>query len=176
MDTNYEYKLYRQIEKSLSNNVNDRLLVPIEMIDGADSNGAVAEYKENEPRLSRAEYILQEREACLRQMNSIDATSRVYNSYVGADDSIYSTFGKRKKDKVENLFNEGDDEALPEEIASFRSLIIRTVCAVVIFLSIFIIDKVKMDLGKFSYETIRQYVTGYNQLNTLEELIVSLLK
>ncbi|TAH66100.1 MAG: hypothetical protein EWM47_10515 [Anaerolineaceae bacterium] len=186
MNTSYEDKMYRQIEKSLSNNINDKLFVPIEMVDKPvygesddkdAANKAIDEYKEAGPRLSRAEYILQAREACLRQMNTLDTRARMSDSYVGDESSIYSSHGRKKRGKVERLFNEGaEEENLPEEIASFRSLIIRTVCAAVIFLSIFIIDKVKVDWGVFSYESVRQYVTGNNQLKVLEEIIVSMLK
>lgn len=213
MDTSYEDKMYRQIEKSLSNNINDKLFVPIEMIDRPEFMGknkkqivdsisyeediihkeaslldkpyddrrvvdsAMVEYREEGPGLSRAEYIIQAREACLRQINAMDSPSRIYDNYGGTEESSYSSLGRKKKGKVERLFYEGDEEeVLPEEMASFRSLIIRTICAAVVFLSIFIIDKVKVEWGVFSYETIRHYVTGNNQLKALEEIIVSLLK
>ena len=214
MDTSYEDNMYRQIENSLSNNINDRLFVPIEMIDrptfrgksnkqsvdtisydeetvkkepdflevykanedrGDVGNDAV-EYREEEPRLSRAEYIIQAREACLRQMSLMDSSGRPYDDYGNDLDSIYSTHERKKRSKVERLFNDTEEEVPPEELASFRSLIIRTVCAAVIFTSIFIIDKVKVEWGVFSYETIQRYVTGNNQLKVLEELIVSWLK
>lgn len=45
----------------------------------------INEYKDEGPRLSRAEYILQAREACLRQMNKSNKTSRIYELY-GADE------------------------------------------------------------------------------------------
>jgi hypothetical protein len=215
MDTGYEDKIYRQIEENLSNNINDKLFVPIEMINkpkytghnnrqivdsvSYDENKAfkrpttldnhkpyddresgykvIDDYKEEGPRMSRAEYILQAREACLRQMNAYDTSGRTNDLYTGDQEAAYSSYGRRKRSKVERLFYESDDEeVLPEEMASFRSLIIRTVCAAVVFLAIFIIDKVKVDWGVFSYEAIRHYVTGNNQLKALEEMIVSLLK
>ena len=80
MDTGYEDMMYRQVEKSLSNDINDKLFVPIELaekpnykehvnkhIEDESVNNAINEYKDERPRLSRAEYILQAREACLRQ-------------------------------------------------------------------------------------------------------------
>ena len=45
-----------------------------------------------------------------------------------------------------------------------------------VFISIFIIDKIKLNFGTFSYNTIRQYVTENNQLKVIEEIIVSWLK
>lgn len=206
--------MYRQVEKSLSNNINDRLFVPIEMIDRpkytgkdkkqivdsvsyeedtmqkesltldtykpydyrGDGSHAIAKINEEGPKMTRAEYILQAREACLRQINAMDSPSGKYDNYGGALDSIDSSNGRKRRGKVERLFNEVDEEVLPEEIASFKSLIIRSVCAAVVFLSIFVIDKIKLDWGAFSYESIRQYVTGNNQLKVLEEIIVSWLK
>lgn len=210
MDTSYEDNMYRQIEKSLSNNINDRLFVPIEMIDKPaymgrpnkqrtdsisqeenmemddsydgnriynDRMESSPESDEGGPRLSRAEYIRQAREACLRQMNGLDVSGRASDFYLGDEDSIHSFGGRKRKDKAAGLFYEGNtEESSPEEMASFRSLIIRTVCAVVLFISIFIIDKIKVDWGAFSYETIRQYVTGNNQLKALEEIILSWIK
>lgn len=242
MDASYEDKMYRQIEKSLSNNSNDKLFIPIEMIDentykgrkskrvvdsvsfeektvqgeeplfldssslyydsmkdnttsnnnvsnnvqnnnisssnvAGNNTAAIEEYKEDGPRLSRAEYIRQAREACLRQMNTLNSPGRISDAYTVDEDLQISSHGKKKKDKTSRLFYEGSDEdVLPEEIASFKSLIIRTVCAVVIFICIFLIDKVKLDWGAFSHETIREYVTGNNQLKVLEELIVTWLK
>lgn len=214
MDTSYEDKMYRQVENSLLNNINDKLFVPIEIIDKPvynrknnnkiedsaffkeqvtknepnltfDSNyengdaiyNTDGEYKEVEPRLSRAEYILQAREACLRQMNTLNTTSRMSDVYVDDRSPIISTYKNKKKNKAEGLFSLGNEkEDNPEEITSFRSLIIRTICAVVIFLSIFIIDKVKLNWGAFSYETLEKYVISNNQLKALEEIIVSWLK
>ncbi|NLK03544.1 MAG: hypothetical protein GX319_03925, partial [Clostridiales bacterium] len=87
--------------------------------------------------------------------------------------------GKKKRDKASRLFFEGADkeeEDNQEEFSAYRSLIIRTVCAVAIFACIFIIDKLKVDWGTFSYNQIREYVTGNNQLKTLEEIIISWIK
>lgn len=179
MDSSYEDKIYRQVEKSISNNVNDKLLVPIEIIDNStyDDSNDIRIVDAVEPKLSRAEYILQAREACLRQMNTLNTTSRISNLYVDDEGSAFSSYERKKRSKVERLFDEGsDEENLPGEIASYRSLVIRTVCAVVIFISIFIIDKIKLSWGTFSYESIREYVTSNNQLRALEEIIVSWLK
>lgn len=215
MDTSYEDKIYRQIEKNLSSNINDKLFVPIEMIDEnlqksqkrkrivdsvsyeekaiqedttyydkdklydnrLNNNKDIEKNSEDGPRISRAEYIRQAREACLRQMNTLDSSVRASDIYIGEEDSSYFSQGKKKKDKTSRLFYDGgDEEVLPEDIASFKSLIIRTVFAVVLFICIFVIDKIKVDWGAFSHETIREYVTGNNQLKVLEEIIISLLK
>lgn len=171
--------MYTQAQKSITNNLNDKLFVPIEIIDNStyDDSNDIRIVDAIEPKLSRAEYILQAREACLRQMNTLNTTSRISNLYIDDDSSAYSNNERKKRSKVERLFDEGSgEENLPGEIASYRSLVIRTVCAVVLFISIFIIDKIKLSWGTFSYESIREYVTGNNQLRALEEVIVSWLK
>lgn len=232
MEVGYEDKMYRQIEKSLSDNINEKLFVPIEMIDKSDFSGrskntntsgyksetyrnrfkyedtaykkepfdenrenkmygANEDWRENyentkkqedfipsqddNPVMSRAEYIRLAREACLRQLYAME-TPVSSDSYI--DEEIHNSFfGKKKKDKVAKLFQDGNEEVnIQEEIASYKSLIIRTICAVVIFMAIFIIDKVKLNWGNFSYETIKHYVTGYNQLAEIEEKIVSWFK
>lgn len=219
MDTGYEDKIYHQVKESLSNNINEKLFVPIEMIDRSHFSGQrnkfenAASYKddimyedhmytdnytdsymketdsrnkdqastvrpqEDKPVLSRAEFIRLAREACLRQLNAIESSSGSGDIYIGNEEMHNSFFGKKRKDKAAKLFQEGKaEENMPEEIASYKSLIIRTVCALVIFLSIFIIDKIKVNWGKFSYETIRQYVTGNDHLKEIEDVIVSWLK
>lgn len=174
MDTNYEEKMYQQIEKSLSTNVNDGVCVPIEII---DDKPILYPVQDDETRLSRAEYIRQAREACLRQIDTYDSTSRASEIYYGEDNLPDIYHGRKKKEKTRNLFADSSQEdVLPEEIASYKSLIIRTVCALMVFISIFIIDKIKLNFGTFSYNTIRQYVTENNQLKVIEEIIVSWLK
>lgn len=173
MDTSYENKMYQQIEKSLSDN--DKLFVPIEILDENTQVDVVDDYKENEPILSRAEYIRMAREACLRQMDESHSSSRFSDIYDGGDYLTEPIRDRKKRDK--SLFYDGkEDEVMPEEVASYRSLIIRTICAVVIFLFIFTIDKLKVDFGSFSYETIGHYVTGSDKLKALEEILVSWIK
>lgn len=202
MDTGYENKLYQQIEQNLSNN--DKLFVPIEIIDENTYHSkknrqentiqdksylldntynneinqidTIGELKEDRPRISRAEYIRLAREACLKQMDATGSSSGASDIYF-RDDYQTDALSSKKREKANNLFFDGsDEEALPEEVASYKSLIIRTVCALVIFAGVFIIDKMKLDWGAFSYETIQEYVTGNDKLKTLEDIIVTWLK
>lgn len=233
MDTGYEEKIYRQVDKNLSDNLNDEWYVPINMPDRsaypernnsansalyknedimghkndilymdeksfassapygtsykqkgniigsrAESQADFSDIQDNEekPAMSRAEYIRLAREACLRQLYTMESTSGSH-SYIGSDELNNPFSVRRKKDKVEKLFQEGrDEDVLSEELAAYKSLIIRTVCAIIIFMSIFLIDKFRVKVGNFSYETIRQYVTAFDQMEKIEEKIVSWLK
>ena len=207
MDSKVEDKIVRQIEKNLSNNINESLFLTGRVYE-KDNNKAIgistfnspetisnsAEMQEDNPavsfeyinqsptNLSRAEYIRQARDACLRQISSIQISARAYEvNYPEAD--LQSTEQlNRKKTKAMRLFQEGSiaedvlpEENTPQEIASFRYLIIRTICAIVLFLSIFIFDKFDFKVGNFTPKVIQEYVTGNDSLQDLEDLLVTWL-
>jgi hypothetical protein len=68
------------------------------------------------------------------------------------------------------------EENTPQEIAAFRALIIRTVCAIVLFLFIFVVDKFEISIGKITPGKIQEYVTGNDSLQELEDIIVTWIK
>ncbi len=205
MDTHMEDKMYRQIEKNLSNNINENLFStgnlyekeeqPVRSL--AVANHPYPEKKQemqpyaqewdiyenhNQPAITRAEYIRQAREACLRQLSITQNEGRVYDSYY---QEAGETQGEqeKKKAKAMKLFHEetghkkaADADATPQEIASFRFLVIRMVCAIVLFVSVFIIDKLELKFGGFSYDLIRQYITTKDSLVGLQNWIVTWLK
>lgn len=140
------------------------------------------------PPLSRAEYIRQARAACLRQLNNISDRTGSYEDYSPDIDTLASEKQHKKKRGL-GLFQDGSspiqamsagsrsyEENTPQDIASFRSLIVRTVCAIVIFLLIFAFDKFDLAFGEFTSEAIRKYVTSNDTLKMLEELMVTWLK
>ncbi len=170
METSVEDKIVHQIEKNLSNNINENLFTA----------GRVYEEKKLDhsfPQLSRAEYIRQAREACLRQMNTTSSITRGAGNPIDENEILHPVFSNTRKKREGNLFQSMDEEENSAlEVAAFRSLIIRTVGAVVIFLSIFIIDRFKMKWGDFSFQTVENFIRGKDGLAALEELIVSWLK
>jgi hypothetical protein len=204
--TKIEDTMVRQIEKSLSNNINENLFLTgrvyennkppvnsntIYEIDNqslTDTNNLEYApvnygYINDNPALSRAEYIRQAREACLRQLSATQVYSRPYEVNYPDMEAQNSDQLTHKKAKAFRLFQSGTElnnttaeENTPQEIASYRSLIIRTVCAVVIFLSIFIIDKFELKIGGLTHHIIQQYVTGNDALQQLENILVAWLK
>lgn len=198
MDTNVDDKVIHQIETNLSNNMNDNLFttgLDKVNIGNVDSD---MEYMDDQPLshtmnqmppLSRAEYIRQAREACLRQLHSASVQPRVYDDYEVDADSVDLDIPLKKKRRGIGFFQEGssnhiqswnrkrlDEDNSPQEIASFRALIIRTVCAIVIFLFIFAIDKMNIEFGKFSSGMIRDYVTANDTIKVIEDFFVTWLK
>lgn len=222
MDTNMEDKMVRQIEKNLSNNINENLFLTgrvFEKKETKDSENSIRnlqsttvvrsqdlklpediekqekllndnykssydyDYSYLTPGMSRAEYIRQAREACLRQLSSAGQySSRTYDTPITDTEDTPSEQLKRKTTNAMKLFHDDirrdttREEPTPQELASFRSLIIRTVCAIVIFLSIFIIDKFNIKIGGFTKEVVQEFVTGNDTLKTLEDIVVSWLK
>lgn len=213
MDRHVEDKMVKQIEKNLSDNFNSDLLyagqnygrnnqtrysidtkvantLPVEATAGMDNPILSFEYS-NPTSISRAEYIRQARESCLRQLSELQTTARAYDSYY-LDTSVKhieelpqnnNIVIAEKENKPEKLLKE--DSAYQEEVGTqenmreimaFRLLIIRMVCAIVIFLSVFLIDKFNFKIGSFESESIQEYVTGNDTLDSLENMIVTLLK
>lgn len=211
MDTNIEDKMYHQIEKNLSNNINENLfsagkvtdkeklpMLQSTVIESTDLVNRTKDVKQEyvdesfadmsqQPTLSRAEYIRQAREACLRQLSN--QSIRMMDTYYPENEEIGEISSNKKKTKAMKLFkdnermlslpwadNKYEEEETPQDIASYQSLIIRLVCAIVLFLGVFLIDKFDFQLGTFSKEVVREYVTGNDTLKQLEEVVVSWLK
>lgn len=234
MDSNAEEKIYHQIEKNLSNNIDDSIFttgqiyedrnlpergnslfghpvtsyepksirqdtVKLEPVrqgalrveqarqEQARPDEVLPEQLRQEqdrednrtsagfPSLSRDEYIRQARESCLRQMSALQAQSRSMMDYSYATEIQNTNIPSKRKANPIKIPKNGIQENTAKEVASFRSLIIRTICAVVIFLSIFIIDKLKIEWKNFTYETVREFITENDTLAELETKIVSWL-
>lgn len=207
MDSRYEDNMLSQIEQNLSNNISENLFLTGKVFENsktltkkkylqeqektAHSNNNDAgeyplvstDYISNTPAaISRAEYIRQAREACLRQLSNNQLYVRPYElNYPDTDTGTVSTGQGKKTGRFKLLSyatnHAGDsDEENPREIAAFRSLIIRTVCAIIIFISLFTIDKFKFNIGDITYGMIREYITGKDSLKALEDVIVAWLK
>ncbi len=206
MDIKSEDTMVRQIEKNLSNNINENLNLTgrvlynnklhsknnseyptnqetKELTEQPDYPLVSSDYISNNPMsLSRAEYIRQARESCLRQLSNQQLYCRPYDSnYVEAELPVSEQLN-HKKARALRLFHDGmHDEApareqnSPQEIAAFRALIIRTVCAIVLFLFVFIIDKFEIEVGKITPDLIQEYVTGNDTFQDLEDIVVTWL-
>ncbi len=202
MDKRVEDRMVQQIEKNLHNNIDENLFLtgrimdkdkpqktgqsqatPKALLQGKDTedNPLVSlEYYNPAIPVSRAEYIRQARESCLQQLSTMQSTARAYDSYYLDSALQNAEVEQSKKSKTYHLFHEGkqeghDMEAM-KEIAAFRFLIIRMVCALVLFLSIFLMDKFDFKVGEFSSEKIQSYVSGNDSMKQLEEFVITLLK
>lgn len=214
MDTRMEDTMVYQIERNLSNNMNDNLFQAGRAVENSralagDGNLYIKadesektkasedekndyplvsnEYINNTSGISRAEYIRQAREACLRQLSSVQIYSKPYEvNYMDAETAPNDQLNQ-KKANVMNLFRnedvkekENEDKKVKDntgqEMSTFRSIMLRSVCAIVLFISIFLIDKFDVQIGNFTHKTIQEYVTGNDALKQIENFIVTWLK
>lgn len=204
MDTRIEDTMVRQIEKNLSEQMNENLFFSGRAIEDrtatvnnqytSDKKGDIVlneendyplvahDYIGNSQGLTRAEYIRQAREACLRQLSAVQIYTKPYETNYMETEAIEED-QQQKKAKVMELFhevpvenNEKVKESNNKELISYRSLLIRCVCAIVLFLSVFLLDKFKVSIGDFSHNMIKEYVTGNDALKQLENILVTWLK
>jgi len=140
------------------------------------------EYITESPSLTRAEYIRLARESCLRQLSNEQIYSRPYDVNYMDPELLEDQQLTTKKTSVMRLFHNDsvDDPAngkTPEhQLASYRSIVIRSACAIILFLSIFAFDKFNVKIGQVSNKVIQEYVTGNDILKDLENIVVGWLK
>lgn len=183
MDKKVEDNMVQQIEKNLSSHIDETLMIP------SKEQPIVSFDYSNPISISRAEYIRQAREACLRQLSEVQSTARTYDSYYLEPISANTGATEAGQVRHKGLFRDGygyagnkavdielDEELARKEQAAFRFLIIRMVCAVVLFLTIFAFDKLNIKIGAFTPDKIQEYVTGKDNLKELEEILVTWLK
>ncbi len=184
MDKKVEDKMVQQIEKNLSNHINESLKV------SAEEQPIISFDYSNPISISRAEYIRQAREACLRQLSEVQSTARAYDSYYLEPLQKNVELPETKQVRPRGLFRDGigytgnhpedmamnEEEASINEITAFRFLIIRMVCAIVLFLAIFLFDRFDLKIGAFTPDKVQEYVTGKDTLKELEVKLVTLLK
>lgn len=207
MDIKNEDTMVKQIEKNLSDNINENLYAKNGTTDSNQplfqkhyrTEQLVDTYQEeeanpyyplistdyisgNSTRVSRAEYIRQAREACLRQLSSIQIYSRPYDVNYIEPEPVPEDI-EPKKTKGMKLFHntEVSEKILPEhnskqDSISIRFLIIRSICAILLFLCVFAFDKMEWQIGSFTHHTIQEYVTGNDALRGLENFILAWLK
>lgn len=201
MDTRYEDTMLSQIEKKLSDNIDENLFLTgrgfdvstsltkkkyLQEQEGAKSSPEEQEYplvstghiRESAEPLSRAELIRQAREACLRQLSSTQPYCKPYDVHYHSTELSNELPVKKKQWKLlpDGRSELAGDDASPQEVAAYRSLIIRAACALVLFLIIFLIDKFELGIGSLTNNKIEEYITGKNALKALEDMIVTWLK
>lgn len=159
-----EEKIYKEVEKGVSNNINENLFdtgrvylnINNDFSLDKESTKEIEEGEDDFPKISRAEYIRQARESCLKQMDSLQVDVKYMDTSLPQMD-----------------YEIEDNCVRDEDVKSFKFLLIRTVCALVVFLSIFLIDKLEVKIGGFSYNQVEEYVTGNDHLKRLEEVVLS---
>jgi hypothetical protein len=120
---------------------------------------------------SRAEYIKLARESCTRNLNAPSWSSK--NNGKMKDEDKESRFSLFKKKDIPDYysFTQGEFD-IPN--SSMRLFLIRAVCAFMLFLTIFIIDKLNIEFKGISSKSIKQLVSSNQGIEDAENFFVSL--
>lgn len=169
METYEDDRMISQIETSLASSMSDDIYQSRDIFQPRDTYQSRDAYQSDDIYISndvyqgqdiaqaipmsRAEYIRQAREACHKQLNL---------------DPKEVKGGRYREEPNENISS--------HELASYHGLILRSLCAIVIFIIIFAIDKLDIKVGSFSSEYIEDFVTTNKTLEYLENLVVTWLK
>lgn len=185
MDLNNEDRMVQQIESNLADR-NDNLfhsgkiVIKPERRNDAEVYSLVAgDVTSETPYISRAEYIRQARESCLKQLSNVQLYSKAYDVNYMEQPLSEENIPVRKKLRMFQEDTRPDMETVPnvqEQMNSYRSLIVRCICAIILFLSIFAFDKFDIKVGTVSKQVIKEYVTGNDFLKDIENIIVGWLK
>ena len=147
MDTKYEDNILSQIEKNLSNNINENLFLTGRVFEGGNTLTKKKFLQEHEeksknlssdkeeyplvskehisdiPPLSRAELIRQAREACLKQPNEIQSYRRPYEtSYIKLETANTDEPAGKKGGRF-RLFSDGFRPDKRRDGASLQELV-----------------------------------------------------
>lgn len=120
---------------------------------------------------SRAEYIKLARESCTRNLNAPSWNSKNNGKMKDENKNIkFNLFKKRDTADYYN-FTEGEFD-IPS--GSMRVFLIRAICAFMLFLTVFIIDKLNIEFKGISSNFIRQLVSSNQGIEDAENFLVSL--
>jgi hypothetical protein len=122
---------------------------------------------------SREEYIRLARESCLKNLGNnsgeMDTNKKNKVNLVGSPYSYDKTdYGK------DTFFIPGGKLNLNQKW--IKHLLIRTICALVLFLTIFLVDKLKFTYKELNSQSIETIVTSSKGFDATEDYFVNLFK
>lgn len=122
--------------------------------------------------LSRDEYIRLARESCTRNLSY----NGNYKNHSGSKNKGYISTDKLKAwDQAETKHKFGfTDAGLNWAPVKIKSLLIRIICALVLFLAIFLIDKFDVNVKSLNSENIQNLVASDQSIDEAENFFVKL--
>ena len=120
---------------------------------------------------SRAEYIKLARESCARNLNASHINLK-HNGKKKSDTGKMHHHNKRTYiDSYD--FDRGELDISP---GSMRAFMIRTVCAIMLFLTVLMIDKLNIEFQGISSHSIEELVSSNDGITKAENFFVSLIE
>lgn len=113
--------------------------------------------------LSRDEYIRMARESCVKNLHPDGGTNK--NELHKKNARNYDFY------KNSELFS-----GMNIKSTGMRSLLIRTICVLVLFLSILMVDKLKISVNTFNSDFIKNAIVSNEGVEKAEDFFVSVLK
>jgi hypothetical protein len=131
----------------------------------------VMDHQEDFSMPSRAEYIKLARESCTRNLNAPGLNSKNNSKMKDDNKDIRYNFLKKKDTSDYYNFSQGEFD-IPN--STMRIFIIRAICAFMLFLTVFIIDKLKIEFKGISSNSIKELVSSNQGMEEAENFFVSL--
>lgn len=120
---------------------------------------------------SRAEYIKLARESCTRNFNSPGSNSKNNTKMKGENKNTrFNLFGKRETTDYYD-FTQGEFDL---SNGSMKVFLIKTICAFMLFLTVLLIDKLKIEFKGISSNSIENLVSSNEFIEDAENFLVSL--
>lgn len=119
---------------------------------------------------SRDEYIRMARESCVKNL---------YPESSGKPDvhkkNLYKSYGFREGDSYQS---EGEGFLLGFNMKSigFKFFLIRTICVLVLFLAVIMVDKLNVSFKSFNSTAIEELISSNQSLEKAEDFFVSVFK
>ncbi len=128
--------------------------------------------QEHLPVLSRDEYIRLARESCTRNLSYTNGATKNYGTYKNLKSENPKLWNRAD---VKNRFSMGRT-GLNIPAINLKSFLIRIICALMLFLTIFIIDKFGVKLKAFNSKYIQEMVSSNKSIEDAENFFVSLFE
>lgn len=121
---------------------------------------------------SRAEYIRLARESCSKNLSSTHGNSK--------NQGLYKMKENEKIDKVK-LWNHDKVGSITENqtlftLSSGKIILIRTICALLLFLSVFLIDHFDINMKKLNSKFIQESIMSNQTVEDAENFFVSVFQ
>jgi hypothetical protein len=138
------------------------------------AKGVNMDNQEHLQAVSRDEYIRLARESCTRNLGPNGS----YKNHGGNKNKGYLNNDKMRTWDNAEEYHKSDfaDTGLNMVPVNIKSLLIRVICAMLLFLTVFIIDKFDFKTKTFDSNHIKQLVSSNQTIDEAEDFVISLYK
>ncbi len=127
------------------------------------------------PSLSRDEYIRLARESCTRNLSYNNGNVKSHATNKNKSFTKSENFRTWDQGEMQNKFSLSET-GLNMPAVNLKSLLIRTICALILFLGIFIIDKFNFKVNAFDSKYIQDMVTNNQTMEDTQNFFVALFE